>query len=307
MYAAATINHWLSELPAITSGRVERPRRGLYRLKADVGDKGRAAQIGSSSLPASKFAVPPKPLGKPDVTKRVRASALDALKSSPDAMRYSDLKRCLADRVPDASNDVLGREITDLPRLFPSEVERAGPGLYRYRLSTTSNSETPPAAKVRKQRVAERDFYASFADWLMRDTDDCTKAVPLGGSKFGGKWGTPDVVGVRKIDLWGGSAFPVEIVSAEVKLDTGDLIVAFGQACAYRLFSHKTYLVIPKASPPEDKARLDSLCIALGIGLVLFNSTDPNRPDYEIRTRPARHLPDNFYVERYLSDVKGLL
>lgn len=45
-----------------------------------------------------------------------------------------------------------------------------------------------------------------------------------------------------------------EIVSVEIKTDTNQLITAFGQACAYKLFSHKVYLVIPNAE--QDVGRI---------------------------------------------------
>ncbi len=59
---------------------------------------------------------------------------------------------------------------------------------------------------------------------------------------------------------------PIEIVSAEIKTEVNQLVTAFGQACSYRLFSHKSYLVIPNRSPRDEIARLDSLCIVLGLG-----------------------------------------
>ncbi len=59
-----------------------------------------------------------------------------------------------------------------------------------------------------------------------------------------------------------------EIVSAEIKLDPNQLVVAFGQACAYKLFSHKVYLVVSKGS--EEIGRLKPLCLRFGLGLMLF-------------------------------------
>ncbi len=97
---------------------------------------------------------------------------------------------------------------------------------------------------------------------------------------------------------------PVEIVSAEIKTETNQLITAFGQACAYKLFSHKCYLVIPKQSSQDEVARLDSLCQLFGIGLVLFNVENPNTPDFIIRVRPNKHEPDFFYTNKYMSRIE---
>ena len=105
---------------------------------------------------------------------------------------------------------------------------------------------------------------------------------------FGGKWGTPDVIGVSKslpTDVIGKN---IEITSAEIKFATNELISAFGQACSYKLFSHKVYLVIPQQSNPEELSRLGSLCYLFGIGLVLFDNTNPNRPNYQLKNRAQK-------------------
>ena len=81
----------------------------------------------------------------------------------------------------------------------------------------------------------EASFYQSFADYLVQDLEECTKAISLGGNKFGDKWGTPDVFGVYKFSEADAVRPPVEIVSVEIKTDTNQLITAFGQACAYKL------------------------------------------------------------------------
>lgn len=102
---------------------------------------------------------------------------------------------------------------------------------------------------------------------------------------------------------------PIEVTSAEIKLETSQLITAFGQSCAYKLFSHRSYLVIPQESAPEDIDRLDSLCIISGIGLILFDATNHHRPKFQIQVRAARHEPDAFYINqniRHVADRLGL-
>jgi hypothetical protein len=59
--------------------------------------------------------------------------------------------------------------------------------------------------------------------------------IPFGGNKFRDKWGTPDVIGKREPRRSDIVKAPTEIVSAEIKADTKDLITAFGQACSYKL------------------------------------------------------------------------
>jgi hypothetical protein len=158
-----------------------------------------------------------------------------------------------------------------------------------------------------KEKIAEKQFYEPFANWLVNELEECTKAIQMGGNSFKDKWGTPDVIGIREPRKSDIIKFPTEIVSAEIKLDSASLITAFGQACAYWLFSHKSYLVVPATSPEDDLARLDALARIFGIGLILFNATDPKSPNFDIRVRAAKHEPDMFYVNRSMKLIEDEL
>jgi hypothetical protein len=76
-----------------------------------------------------------------------------------------------------------------------------------------------------------------------------------------------------------------EIVSAKIKLDPNQLMVAFGQACAYKLFSYKVYLVVSEGS--EEIGRLKPLCLRFGLGLILFEIEGKELRFY-IRTRAVK-------------------
>jgi len=129
----------------------------------------------------------------------------------------------------------------------------------------------------------------------------------LGGNKFKDKWGTPDVIGKNESNRSDIIKHETEIVSAEIKTDDSGLITAFGQACAYKSFSHKVYIVIPKSSSEEDKSRIESLCLIFGIGLILFDSNNIEQPDFEIRVRPVKLEPDLFYVNKYIKLIEDEL
>lgn len=90
----------------------------------------------------------------------------------------------------------------------------------------------------------------------------------------------------------------MDIISAEIKIDPAQPVVAFGQAAAYRLFSAKSYVVMPESISEEDYGRLEALCMLYGIGLVLFKP-DPQNPDFQIRVRSQRFPPDMFYVNEF--------
>src|SRR5262249_44105285 len=130
------------------------------------------------------------------------------------------------------------------------------------------------------------------------DLDEVTVVAPLGGASMKTKWGTPDVVGVYKPLASQLIKFPLEIISAEIKIDPQTPVVAFGQAVAYRLFSSKTYVAVPTTVTQEDQSRLESLCILFGVGLVMFD-LDKVNPGFSIRVRAQRFLPDMFYVNEF--------
>ena len=89
-------------------------------------------------------------------------------------------------------------------------------------------------------RVSEEEFYRPFADWLVKELEESTKAIALGGNRFKDKWGTPDVIGIRVPRQSDIVKPPTEIVAAKIKSDAKDLITAFGQACSYKLVTNRS-------------------------------------------------------------------
>jgi hypothetical protein len=240
-------------------------------------------------------------------TKRqmVQECAVSILKQEPRGLRYSDLIRKVYDKLPSIPHNTIDTFISSLTIDLKDSVIKPARGVYRH--AQYADAPVVIDKNGKTKTVKEEYFYAPFAEWLVNELEECTKAIAVGGNVFKDKWGTPDVVGVlepRKSDI---IKFETEIVSAEVKLDTGNLIAAFGQACSYRLFSHKSYIVVPASSPEDDLARLDALAGNLGIGLIFFDPTVPGDPKFQIRVRAEKHEPDMFYVNKYLKLVDGKL
>lgn len=242
------------------------------------------------------------------VTERIKSKAIELLEQNPNGLRYSELHaKILASDSSFKPNTINGC-IWNLEVTFPDKVYKPSKGLFRLLKNKPPESEAPePALMVSPisiSKVKEEDFYLPFAEWLKNEIEDVTHAIPLGGNIFKDKWGTPDVIGKResmRSDIIKG---PTEIVSAEIKTETFQLVTAFGQACAYKLFSHKVYLVVPRQSQSEEISRLDSLCQIFGIGLVTFDSDSPATPDFRILVRPARHEPDLFYTNKYMARIE---
>lgn len=238
---------------------------------------------------------------------RITEKAKELLASNPDGFRFSELVTALQKVFPGEAYGNFTGSIWNLDARFPDEIYKPSRGLFR--LTKYRTDETSPIiqeiqkGKEEPSKLREVQFYQPFADWLVRDLEECTTAIPLGGNCFKEKWGTPDVFGVFKSRESDIIKTPMEVVVAEIKIDGGQLITAYGQACAYKIFAHKSYLVVPQQSPKDDIDRLDSLCIISGIGLILFNAKSEKEPAFQIRVRAAKHEPDSFYVNSYLKRI----
>jgi hypothetical protein len=229
---------------------------------------------------------------------QIRKLALDIVKDSPGGIRYGELLKRILTTNPETPGNTIQGSIYDLHERFPNEVAKPSRGLF-----VVSGMDTAmPAAEI-QGGTDEARFYKPFADWLKNDLDEATISVGLGGAGLRGKWATPDVVGVYKSSASDVVKFPIELVSAEIKTDTSQPVVAFGQAIAYRLFSHKTYIVMPRSITAEDSGRLESLCVLFGVGLVLFDVNEA-RPNFNIRVRAQRFAPDMFYVNEFAERMK---
>lgn len=243
------------------------------------------------------------------VVKTIRQIGLEQLKLHPEGLRYTDLRHNIEKVLPPGMNPRSIRgSIYDLDKIFPLEVYKPARGLFRLIEFRDQNADQikPELVPQVSQQAKELDFYEPFADWLKNQLEECDRAIPLGGKIFGDKWGTPDVIGIRESKKGDIIMMPIEVVSAEIKTDTFQLITAFGQACAYRLFSHKSFLVIPSTSLQDDIDRLDSLCLLSGIGLILFDLS-VDEPNFSIRTRPQKHEPDMYYANKYLGLIREKL
>jgi len=239
----------------------------------------------------------------PTRKEQIQSKAIEILRNSPQGVRYSQLVDLIKDSLPDIPSNTIRGTIWNLDVTVPNQIYKADRGLFRhtsFRETVLPEEPTPPTPS----ETTEENFYQPFADYLVNELEECTKAIRLGGNRFRDKWGTPDVIGIKKPRPSDIVKPEVVIVSAEIKTDSSGLITAFGQACAYKTFSHKVYMLIPKNSSEEDKSRIESLCLIFGIGLILFDSTNTENPQFEIRVRPLKHEPDMFYVNKYMRMIE---
>ena len=243
---------------------------------------------------------------KPSIRDRIHALAFQVLRKHQAGLRYSDLHRKIQLSDKSLNVNTIKTCIWNLDLTHPSVVYKPAKGMFRLlefkELASQELAPTKSASVLPKLR--EEIFYPLFASWLKSEVEEVTHAIPLGGNAFRDRWGTPDVIGKaesRRSDVIKG---PTSIVSAEIKVDLSSLVTGFGQACAYKLFSHKSYLVIPAHAPDEELDRLISLCQIFGIGLVTFNARNSAAPNFQLVVRPIKHEPDLFYTNRYVAHVE---
>lgn len=239
---------------------------------------------------------------------------MEILKNFPQGIKYSNLVNLLAQEGTNR-NSIDGAVYRFKQMIESGEIDnviRPERGLYILKEYFKENLLEQKTDKFveklkqgnKKEQAMEENFYKPFADWLQNEQEECTRAIPLGGNKLKDKWGTPDVIGVYESKQSDIIKLPTEVISAEIKIDTNNLVTAFGQACAYKLFSNKSYIVIPKCSSQEEIGKIEALCKVFGIGLVLFDNKNPNLPGFEILVTAIKHEPDRFFINKYLKIIE---
>lgn len=240
---------------------------------------------------------------------QIQDRARGLLEQAKGEVRWGELLKDIHESAPETPRNSIVGALTDMFRRDDS-ISKVARGTYllkRYQdaaLGTAAEikeekDESSPSDDIALPRVAQRApeaaYYQSFAEFLRDDLEEVNEAVELGGNGFGGKWGTPDVIGVRKPNADDLISFERQIVVAEIKIDAHQAITAFGQAVAYRLFAHRSYVVMPNSISKADLDRLIALCSIYGIGLVTFDE-NVEEPAYHVRVNAQSVQPDMYYV-----------
>jgi hypothetical protein len=230
-------------------------------------------------------------------TKEIKESAREIVANNPGGIRYNALVAEVLKRAPDTPRNTINGSVWNLDAIYPEEIAKPSRGVFAPANGIAAAEQHTPAA-----RLSEENFYDPFAEFLKTELSEATEAMRLGGAGLRAKWGTPDVIGIYKPLASDRIKFEGEIISAEIKTDPTQPIVAFGQAVAYRLFSSRTYIAMPTTIAETDRERLDALCMQFGIGLVLFD-LDAENPNFKILARAQRFSPDMFYVNEFAESL----
>ena len=226
---------------------------------------------------------------------------LAALSQMDGEARNSDVIQKVIETSPGTSRDSVGSMLSQLktkePALF-APTERGWVAL------ASASPQEAAAGQVPEELSdpLEKDLYEPVQRFLLTD-EIVTRVEIVGSSRSNKKWGNPDLFGIiapTASDLY---RFSSEFISFEVKRDLTQLIVAFGQAASYRLFSHQSYLVIPRDEKHSEYRRVDALCELFGIGLIDFVLVD-EEPIFRVRLRPRTQVPNPSYLNDFLAKLR---
>ncbi|MGE0378732.1 MAG: hypothetical protein AB7Q45_25290, partial [Planctomycetaceae bacterium] len=145
--------------------------------------------------------------------------AFEVLDGKPEGVRYSELVRRVMELNGSFKPNYVQGTVWNLDERYPDRIYKPSRGLFRLTKYRAPDADQLKEELVPKQpkRFKEEDFYEPFAEWLVNEMEECTKAMPLGGNRFRDKWGTPDVIGKRESKRSDIIQAPLEIVSAEIK------------------------------------------------------------------------------------------
>jgi hypothetical protein len=153
--------------------------------------------------------------------KQIKELARSIIASNPGGIRFSSLVDQILQQNSETPENTIHGSVRDLEKQFPQEVGKPRRGLYTP--IETKENDTVFAGSTEQIAPTTGVKVEPFAEWIENDLDEVTEVASLGGGGLNSKWGTPDVVGTYKKPLGNVIEFPVEIASAEIKIDPPEL------------------------------------------------------------------------------------
>jgi hypothetical protein len=231
----------------------------------------------------------------------IRAKAIEILgrPEYKEGLRFSILVNKIAEETKDNPNTING-SIYNMPNEVPDKIARPQRGLFilKKNLSNLSEKENETSDKY-SDAFTEESVYEPARDYLLGRAE-CTHAVVIGKNIFGKKWGTPDLLGSIRVNSDAVYQPPIEIIAVEIKGNNYSPVEALGQAMAYKLFAHRTWLVLPES---DDIERIEGIAMSANIGLVVFNYKN-GEFKFETLNRPITGNPDADEVNNIINILK---
>lgn len=231
----------------------------------------------------------------------IRKKAIEILsrKEYVGGLRYSMLTKKIAEETGENSNTING-STWNMPNEMPDQVSRPQRGLFilTKNLGAVVDGDGEAVEKY-SDEFKEQDVYEPAKDYLL-GKGEATHAIAVGGAMFKQKWGTPDIMGAIRVSSDAVYQPPIEIVAVEVKGNNYLPVEALGQAMAYKLFAHRTWLVLPET---DDIDRVEGIAMSANIGLVVFTYKN-GQFIFETLNRPMMGNPDADEVNNILNTLR---
>ncbi len=117
----------------------------------------------------------------PTQREKIIKKALEILESRPNGIRYSELFREIKNQLPEIPENTIHGTIWDLDKKI-REIGKPERGIFVLKKYLKEGIETKLKEVEKTVRgINETIFYNSFANYLVKDLGECTKAIPLGG------------------------------------------------------------------------------------------------------------------------------
>lgn len=245
----------------------------------------------------------------PNIRDRIRSIAFEQLGRHPTGLRFSHLVREIGLVDPKFNASTIKTVVWALDKVSGDQVYKPMRGLLRlviFKDPTTLEARTERRRRVRDLATATQ-VNRLFADWLRQELQDVDQAITPASTLFRGLCGTPTVLGLAEEARGDEESPPSGIVSAQIEPEASELINAFGHACAARLFSRRSYLVVSKRQEIEPLMQMHELCRLFGLGLILFNDLSVAAPGFRLAVRAVDHVPDPVYESRCMQQLEAAL
>jgi hypothetical protein len=161
-------------------------------------------------------------------TKQVKDLGREVLERHKTGIRWTELikevKKITSKSPPATPPGTITGSLRALVKDEKEGIDKISRGVYILKQhqegSTTAEVGPPQETTISTPKgettIKEEAFYGPFVEWLKSELGEANEAEVLGGNIFGGRWGTPDVLGVLKPLAADPVKFPPEIVSVEI-------------------------------------------------------------------------------------------
>jgi hypothetical protein len=116
----------------------------------------------------------------------------------------------------------------------------------------TPSVSTPSKEAGKSQK--ELLLYPALTEWLMERK---YRAKDISSGRGLGKWGNPDVAGIKSIDIFNGISIEVATIEAKVTKDGWEQLIF--EAISHRRFANRAYFAFAHPSELYDKLPLDEM------------------------------------------------